>query len=166
MSRLAARRIGAYVVDICALFSILALAGFLFQKLLGVSPQTGPQVWLTIVWNFSLPCWLYFILSDRSESGVTLGKRVFHLRVTDTASEQISGARAFGRTAIKLAPWEMVHVSAFALSEDLSQLSTVQKLGLGLANTLIVVYLVVTLLTNGRKSIHDFTARTAVGWRG
>lgn len=157
------RRVAAYLVDILILFVVLAPAGFLIQWLLGVPmAQTGPGIERTILWNFSLPAWLYFILSDTSRAGATLGKRLFKLQVRTLDNGRVSFWRALGRTAVKLLPWELVHISAFALSKDLLQLSPVQMGGLVVANLLILVYLGVALVTKGRRSVHDFVAGTVV----
>jgi len=67
-----------------------------------------------------------------------------------------------GRTAIKLLPWEVVHLAAFTLSGDFSQFSLIQMIGLTVANLLTVVYWVVAAFTRGRRSVHDFVVGTVV----
>jgi uncharacterized RDD family membrane protein YckC len=57
----------------------------------------GPADLLTI-----LLAWLYFALQESSTAQGTLGKRLFHLRVTDTDGERISFARASGRYFAKI----------------------------------------------------------------
>jgi uncharacterized RDD family membrane protein YckC len=157
------RRIAAYVVDILLLFVILAPAGQLILWLLGMAPpQIGPAIGRTILWNFSLPAWLYFILGDQSRSGATLGKRLLRIRVAGRAGARLTLGQALARTAVKLLPWELVHVSAFALSADLSQFSRVQIIGVAAANVLTIVYLGVVAATAGRRSVHDYIAGTLV----
>jgi uncharacterized RDD family membrane protein YckC len=157
------RRVAAYLVDILLLFVVLAPAGQLILRLLDAPlPQTGPEVARVILWNFSLPAWLYFILGDQSASGATLGKRLLKIQVRDLSGERLSIGRALARTAVKLLPWELVHVSAFALSADLSQFSPMQIAGLAAANLLTVVYLGVAVATRGRRSVHDYVAGTLV----
>ena len=63
---------------------------------------------------------------------------------------------------MKLLPWELVHLSVFGLSSDLSQLSLWQSIGLVAANGLIILYLIVAVATRGRRSVHDFVAATEV----
>ncbi len=75
--KLTMKRMAAYLIDVVILFTVLAPFGQLVQWLLEISPQTGPGIWLTILWNFSLPSWLYFIISDTSSGGATIGKRLF-----------------------------------------------------------------------------------------
>jgi hypothetical protein len=54
---------------------------------------------------------------------------------------------------VKLLPWEMTHLSAFALAS---------YLGLVIANALVVVYLAVVVWTRGRRSVHDYVVGTEV----
>jgi len=153
----------AYGIDIVLLFVILAPVGFLAQWILGLPlPQTGPMIWRTLLWNFSLPAWLYFIGSDASATGATLGKRLLHLHVQTVTQHRLAVGQALLRTAIKLLPWELVHLSAFALATDLSQFSLWQTLGLGTANVLVLLYVVVAGFYGGRCSVHDWVAKTEV----
>jgi uncharacterized RDD family membrane protein YckC len=157
------RRSAAYLLDMLILFGILAPAGQLMLWLLDTAPpQTGPAIARVILWNFSLPAWIYFILGDQSASGATLGKRLFKIRVTDTTHKRLTVGRALGRTTIKLLPWELVHIFAFALSTDLSRFSRAQLIGVAAANLLTLVYLGVAVATRGRRSVHDYAAGTLV----
>ena len=157
------RRVAAYLVDIVLLFAVLAPAGQLILWLLGAeTPRTGPAIGRTILWNFSLPAWLYFILSDQSATGATLGKRLLKIQVRDRSGERLSFGRALARTAVKLLPWELVHVSAFAFSTDLGQLSGPQLIGVAAANVLTIIYLGVAIKTRGQRSAHDYAAGTLI----
>jgi uncharacterized RDD family membrane protein YckC len=159
------RRAAAYGVDILLLVVVLLPLGFLLRPALGwpPDPATGPEVWLASAVNFSVPTWTYFILSDSSARGATLGKWLFGLHVVRMKGERVSLARALARTAVKVLPWETAHVSAFALSTDPGvSFGTAQLIGLIIANVLVVVYLVVAAYTGGRRSVHDFVAATEV----
>jgi uncharacterized RDD family membrane protein YckC len=157
-----ARRSGAFLLDILIIFGICAPSGYLIQRLIGYSPQTGPAIWITILWNFSLPAWLYFLWSDHSKKGKTLGKRVFKLRVTGRKQERLGWGRALARTAIKLLPWEIIHFSSFALSQEPGIFTSNQYIGLVAGNTLAFAYLIVSTLTQGKRSIHDILIRTEI----
>jgi uncharacterized RDD family membrane protein YckC len=157
------RRIAAYLLDMLILFGVLAPAGqFILWLLDATPPQTGPMIARVILWYFSLPSWLYFILNDRFASGATLGKRLLKIQVRDVSGERLSIGRALARTAVKLVPWELVHVSAFALSTNLNRFSQRQVIGVGAANVLTVVYLGVAVATRGRRRVHDYAAGTLV----
>jgi uncharacterized RDD family membrane protein YckC len=156
------RRIAAYLADILLLFAILAPAGQFMIWLLGATPpHNGPEIERVILWNFSLPAWLYCIAGDRSSA--TVGKRLLKIQVRTVRGERLSLGRALVRTAVKLLPWELAHVSAFALSTDLSQFRPVQIIGVAAANLLSVVYLGVAAATTGQRSVHDYAAGTLVG---
>ena len=159
---LLAKRTAAYLVDIIILFAILAPAGFLIQRWFAYQPNTGPEIARVILWNFSLPIWIYFTWSDRSPGGATPGKRLFKIRVTDLTGNRPGFGRALIRTAFKLLPWETVHVAAFALSTSPSIMVALQWAVLVLANLLAVLYFAVAIATRGRRSVHDYIARTEV----
>jgi uncharacterized RDD family membrane protein YckC len=157
------RRIAAYLLDILILFGILAPTGQIILRLFdAAAPRTGPEIARVILWNFSLPAWFYFILSDHSASGETAGKRLLRLQIRTVNGKRLSIRRALARTAVKLLPWELVHVSAFALATDLSRFSPTQAVGLIAANLLTAVYLGIAVATRGRRSAHDYVAGTFV----
>ncbi|MBL38506.1 MAG: hypothetical protein CMP07_08860 [Xanthomonadales bacterium] len=155
------RRVLAFMTDILILFAVLGTLGFLIQQAIGYVPTTGPEIWRVLLLNFSIPVWLYFWLSDASARGGTLGKRIFRIRVA-ADGKALGPARALARTAIKLLPWELAHLSAFALSSDLESLSIVQSVGLVASNLLMLVYLWMAFASRGRRSVHDLVASTRV----
>lgn len=159
--KLTMRRLIAYVIDICILFIVLAPLGFVVQRWLGTSPQTGPEIWVTLIFNFSIPCWVYFIVSDLSVGGSTIGKRIMGIRtIADTGS--ISVIQAIGRTAIKLLPWELTHISMFALSSQLGTFTLTQVVVLTIMYALLGIYILTMLLTRGTRSIHDLIVSSSV----
>lgn len=156
------RRIAAYLLDILLLFAVLAPLGQAVIWFLGQTPRSGPAIAVTVLWNFSLPVWLYFMLSDRSARGATPGKRLLRIQVCTDRGEPLRLGRALARTAVKLLPWEMTHLSAFALSTDLATLGPLQVAGITLANLLTCSYLVAAIATGGRRSVHDYLVATFV----
>ncbi len=156
------RRVAAYLLDILLLFAVLAPLGQVVLRLLGWAPSTGQEIAATILWNFSLPVWLYFFVADRSAAGATPGKRLLRIQVRAEGGGRVGPWRALARTAVKLLPWELSHLSAFALSSDLSALGPPQVAGLALANLLAVAYLIDAIASGGRRSVHDRLAGTLV----
>ena len=156
------RRVGAYCIDIVLLFAILAPLGAAVQSVLRIQPHTPPDVWLATVWNFSLPVWLYFILCDRSAYGATIGKRILGIRVSDVHGARLGLGRAVGRTAIKLIPWEIIHLTLFGMATDFTQWGTAQTIGMTLANVLALLYLALAVRTGGRRSAHDYVVSSEV----
>jgi uncharacterized RDD family membrane protein YckC len=157
-------RATAYFLDIVLLFFVLAPAGQLVRFAVGwpAASPTGLEVWLAAVLNFSVPTWTYFVLSDSSANGATMGKRLLGLRVVWLTGGRVSRARALARTAVKVLPWETAHLSALALSTGAADFRHWQVMGLLIANGLAVVYFVVAACTRGRRSVHDFVAATEV----
>ncbi len=160
--RLVGRRTGAYFLDIALLFAVLGPAGWLTQWALGLTPSTGQQIWATLLVNFSLPTWMYFTGSDASAAGATVGKRWLGLRVSRHDNGRLGVMQALSRTALKLLPWELVHLAAFGLAQDTGQFSTAQGLWLIVANALAVAYFAAVVATRGRRSVHDFVVGTVV----
>jgi uncharacterized RDD family membrane protein YckC len=158
------RRATAYFLDIVLLFLVLAPAGQLVRFAVGwpAASPTGLEVWLAAVLNFSVPTWTYFVLSDSSASGATVGKRLLGLRVVWLTGGRVSRARALARTAVKVLPWETAHLSALALSTGAADFGLWQVIGLSTANGLAIVYFVVAACTRGRRSVHDYVATTEV----
>lgn len=156
------RRAGAFLLDILIIFGICAPIGYLIQRLFGYSPQTGPAIWFTILWNFSVPSWLYFLWSDRSKKGKTVGKRVFKLKVTGRTKERLGWGHALARTAMKLLPWEIIHISAFALSQELGTFATHQYIGFVCGNALAFGYFIASALTQGKRTVYDFILGTEI----
>ncbi len=156
------RRAAAFGLDCLLLFVILGPLTIALLQVFVDGPPTGRQLWVCLAMGFSAPAWAYFIMSDRSRRGATVGKRVFGVRVTTQAGDHLSVGRAVGRTALKLLPWELTHLSAFALSADMNELTTVQVVGLTAANILGLTYLVSAVVTGGRRSVHDYAASTRV----
>jgi uncharacterized RDD family membrane protein YckC len=156
------RRVAAYAIDIALLFLALGPTGWLVQRAFDLAPSTGRQIWLTLLLNFSLPTWIYFTAADASRGGATAGKRWMALRAARRDGGRIGRGRALCRTALKLLPWEFVHVSAFALGTRAGDLSRVQVVGLCVANALMLAYLACAALTRGRRSLHDLVAGTVV----
>jgi RDD family len=104
----------------------------------------------------------YFALSESSVQGATPGKRLLGLRVTDMVGNGIGFDRAFLRTIVKLIPWEVAHLSLFLPTPIFIDEHGGFLPGLITANVLIVVYLVVIVMTNGKQGVHDLVARTIV----
>ncbi len=152
------RRSAAYLADILILFAVLFPLGWAVVLTVGFSPASGIQIWQATLLNFSIPAWLYFTFSDSLWGGKTLGKRLLRLKVTRSSGQPLSVPRALLRTAVKLLPWELVHIGGFALEAT----PALQWASIGLSNLLIVVYLAAAVATHGRCSIHDWVARTEV----
>lgn len=129
----------------------------------GFSDSFGLEAFVLL--TISLPSWLYFIVSDATERGATLGKRVLGLRVLGVGQERVGLGRATLRTLIKMVPWELSHT---ALLVPVPLLGTgaiptaEQVVRLVLVYLLLLVYMIVVVRSGGTRGIHDFAARTSV----
>lgn len=159
-----ARRMAAYIADICILATGVmatqlglqaATNGFPFNQF-----KTGQQIEAWILATVSLPSWLYFILQERSHAQATLGKRLLGLRVTDLQGKRIGLGRATLRTAVKFFPWELTHLSLMLPVPIWWDKQPGVRPGLIAADILLVVYLGAVLLTPRKQSIDDLVAGT------
>lgn len=163
MASLLPRRVGAYLLDILVLFTVLAPLGFVAQGALGVAqPATPHAIYRTLILNFSIPAWTYFTVADWSRGGATLGKRILGLRTAPDGGGRLGWGQAFARTAVKMMPWEIAHASSFLLVPALGTFTVASGLGLGVSYALSFAYLIVVWRTNGRTSVHDRVAATHV----
>lgn len=156
------RRVAAYLLDVALLFAVLAPLAFLVKQLTGFVPETPAATWRLQLLEFSLPSWCYFAIADASARGATLGKRLLGLRVVTTAGERLAPGRAFARTALKLLPWELSHLFAFALGERFGELTLLQSSGLVVANLLALAWLLLAIASRGATSAHDRIVATRV----
>ena len=154
------RRSGAYIFDVVLLFVVLAPTAFLIKSIFGFQPASNSEVWIAAVMSFSIPAWSYFLFSDLSQNGMTVGKRLLKVKVISTNSDELTFVRALLRTAIKLLPWELAHIFGFALVDSINQ--TAVSAGLITANLLIIIYLVILVINAGKLSFHDIFAKTEV----
>ena len=161
----------AFAIDVAVLFAILALPqaalrftlGFSLFDLSGFSNSWGLEAFVLL--TISLPSWLYFILSDASGLGASLGKRAMGLRVVGSDAGRVGLGRAALRTLIKMIPWELTHTALLVpvpLLGTGAAPSTEQAIRLGLVYVLLFGYLIVVVRSGGVRGIHDFAAGTQV----
>ena len=159
---LTARRIAAYVVDVTALAIVLVPIASIVALAVGTENVSGGEVWVRSLVLISIPAWTYFVVTEH-RWGAGLGKRLIGLR-TATAGEAVppSWGQALVRTAVTLAPWEMIHLAFFGLAPQLGEVTSGQIVLAILAYVLIAAYVVVTFRSEGRRSPADLLARTEV----
>lgn len=157
-----ARRLAAYAVDVTLLAAVLIPLTFLVQAVTGYRAETGPAIWVATILTISVPSWTYFAVADTSPSGATAGKRLLRLRTRTADGARLSPTRALLRTAVKLAPWELTHLSMFGLAVELGTFSPLQIVLLSSVYVLLAAYLIVALRHGGERSVHDLAAGSAV----
>ena len=155
------RRVAAYAADVTILFAVLAPLGAAVNGAAGSWPQTPPEIYRTLLWNFSLPVWACFIACDRWRGGRTAGKSLAGLSVRGRSGGVSLGAAAV-RTAVKLLPWEATHFGAFVLMPWGGSSRTAGIALIAAAYAASAAYLVAAWRTGGRRSVHDRVAGTLV----
>ncbi|MEO8972866.1 MAG: RDD family protein [Ktedonobacteraceae bacterium] len=159
-------RMGAYLIDIGFLY--VAVLGSqlglrtISKKFFLTRLKTGPQIERWVFLTVSLPTWFYFTLSERSKRQGTIGKQLLGLQVTDMAGQRISFGRALLRTMVKLAPWEITHLSLMLPTPIFQEDSPKFRPGLIVANLLLITYIALVVVTPRKQSLHDLLARTIV----
>ena len=160
--RLVIRRLFAYGFDVLVLAVVLVPFAFAIGAVLGTDDLTGPDVWVRQLATISVPAWAYFILTDRLGRGRSIGKRALGLATRGADGAPPGWAAAIARTALKLLPWELVHIAFFAIAGSFERVEPIQLAVAGASYVLMAVYLVVALLNGGARSVPDIVASTRV----
>ena len=159
---LTARRLAGYGIDVTALAVVLIPIATIVSLVLGNEGLSGIQVWMRSLLLISIPAWTYFVVTEHRWGG-GLGKRLTGLRtVAMGADAPPSWGAALARTAVTLAPWELIHLAFFGLAQQLGEVTSGQIVVATVAYVLMAAYVVVTLRTGGRRSPADLLARTEV----
>lgn len=164
------RRLFAYWIDITLLYAALVGIQLGFASLTGgvVADWLGDRLFLLWLWVFltiSLPMWLYFIVFESGPRQATVGKTVLGLQVTDMAGGRLSFRRAALRTALKLAFFEIGHLTLLFPTPLFDDPEPSFRVGIIVVMALMVIYFAVALVTPRHQSVHDLVARTLVGKR-
>lgn len=161
-------RILAFLLDsllIAAWAGVLAVIGFNLLPPglpLFATPFTSD---LTAFALLVFPALLYFALGESSRTGATLGKRAFHIRVTDLSGRHLSRPRSFLRSAVKLLPWQIAHTSLFHIPGWPAQVVNVPPgpmIGFILVWALVLVSVGMMIFTRFHRALHDFAAGSLV----
>ncbi|HEU4793561.1 MAG TPA: RDD family protein [Nitrolancea sp.] len=168
------RRAAAYAIDVAIAYGI-----FLAIQT-GISPlrnQFGSN-WMAsaplfegyILLTISLPVWCYFAFSESSSWRATIGKRLLGLCVTDVSGKRLGLGRSVLRTAVKLLPWDLAHLTIalpapLFIDPNSGALDWTRgefRLGFIVVYALIGITVVTMLRTSRRQALHDLAASTVV----
>jgi uncharacterized RDD family membrane protein YckC len=112
-----------------------------------------------------LPVILYFTISESSKSGATWGKRRMGLRVVHISGDRLSCGRAALRSVIKFLPWQIAHTSLVNIPGwpmAPQALPRIVIMGLILAWTLVVFYILTLAAGQNRRTPYDWIAGSRV----
>lgn len=153
------RRSVAFFIDVLILFPI----GFVISIILGFwwgYPSPGFEMSIRIVISFSILVWLYFIVSDISKNGATIGKRIMKIRIETIDGRKLTVKTALIRTAIKLLPWELTHLTFFGLSQGWEIFSSTQMILTIILYPMMFIYLYLMFRSKGQQGIQDMVVKT------
>ena len=124
---------------------------------------SGMNTQVYMLLTISLPIWLYFMLTEQSAWQATLGKRVLKLKVVkDHSVERIGMMQSLMRTAIKLLPWEIAHLTNNFPEPLMYASEPAFRIGFAVVGMLMGVYMAFVLFTKRKQGLHDLVARTEV----
>ncbi|WP_394121921.1 RDD family protein [Planococcus donghaensis] len=161
-------RLKAFAVDYLLILGYLLLVMivslFLIPSLQQLFQVSLPIAQLTGFLLVTFPVSLYFIITDSRIGKGSFGKRKMRIRVVDANNCSISVSRSIFRTALKFLPWELSHFMAYRMiylgDGDVHLLDYLVG---GLIYTLILLYILMTVLTKNKQSLYDRLAKTHVG---
>jgi uncharacterized RDD family membrane protein YckC len=159
------RRGAAYGLDVTGLAVLVLATQWAWRALTGgrlPQPSSGWEIEAWVLLSVSLPIWLYFIALERSAGQATLGKRLMGLRVERIGGGRIRPGQAVARTALKLLPWELTHLTLLVPAPIWSDPQAGWRPGLFVVYGLLAAYAAAAALTPRRQTLPDLAAGTVV----
>ena len=164
------RRGLAYSIDCVVAFCFFAATQLLIfvplRQLVGITQdwfRSGLNTELYTLITISPFIWWYFTFFESSAWQAGLGKRVLELKVVDASGISRFGfGRSLLRTAIKLLPWEIAHLTN-NLPEPLWYAEDAAfRLGFAIVGALMGLYVLSVALSRKHQAPHDLIAQTIV----
>jgi uncharacterized RDD family membrane protein YckC len=159
------RRGTAYVLDVAGLAILVVVTQGLWRWATAPwlpAPATGLEVEAWVLLSVSLPVWLYFSLLESSAAQATLGKRLLGLRVERQHGGRLTWGQALARTALKLLPWELTHVTLLLPTPIWADPQAGFRPGFVIVYGLLAAYLAAAALTPRRQTLPDLATGTVV----
>ena len=163
-------RLLASLVDLAVIggwLGVLTAVGAAVRRFLPAHPPTVPCGSARLAADVGifaatvLPTGLYLGLAEAGPAQASLGKRRLGLRVVDSGGGRPGAARIAGRTAVKLLPWQLAHLSiARMMVQDQRSRITWPAYVASLA--IPVLSVVLALRDPARRALHDRAAGTRV----
>ena len=165
------RRVIAYLIDSVLVFVVFIMLTqtFFFGP---VRPLViGSENWFRSGWNtelytlltISFPTWLYFSLFEFSSWQATPGKRLLKLKTLDQlGGNRLTLFQAVIRTLVKLAPWEIAHLTNNLPVPMWYDPTPGFRIGFIVVPVLILFYVGLAFATQNKQSLHDLIAKTVV----
>ena len=157
------KRTLAYLIDCTIAFaSIMLILQWLIltpvRPLVGITEewfQVSMNMQLYVLLTISIPVWLYFAYFDSDKSKGTFGKRIMKLKLINNTKGRLNLRKSFGRTILKLLPWEIAHIGVIFPTpiyfENDPGIRILTIVGL----ILFIIYAVSILLDSEKRSLYD-----------
>mgnify|MGYP000911187519 CR=1 FL=1 len=163
--KLSVKRLFAYWLDFVLLAVVLVgLQGLVYISTGGFPFDAftkGYQIECWVLFSMSLPVWAYFVGFERYRRQ-TVGKRLLGLQVASGDGSAIRLRQAFGRTLVRLLPWELTHLIVLVPQPWWDVERPANGSLIYIPNALIVLYIAVLLANRGKRGVHDFLAGTKI----
>lgn len=153
-----------YLVIACWI-AVITVLGFAVRPLLppagepgvGADPVGADAVAFVLT---VLPAWLYLTITEAGRARATCGKRTAGLRVVNDVGGDPPWPRVAARNAVKLAPWQLAHLSVarFILGVDQGVAVTAYLASL----TFVIVTVSMAVRDPLRRGLHDRIVGTRI----
>lgn len=163
------RRSLAFIYDalilVLYLVSMTAIALVITYTRLGehIPPSLASSLAMNLV-SFAttvLPFILYYCLQEASPAQATWGKRKAGIMVTALNGKRLTFWRALLRSVVKFLPWQIAHMSLFAMFYETADIILVVT-GLVLAQAAALAYLLILVINKTHRTPYDWIAGTMV----
>jgi len=168
MSKLIFRRIVAFCLDYLI---IVAYALLLFgtTKVLNLEKMVSTPISGQILGfaSLTLPVFLYFFLTEKSESRATIGKRVMNISIRSKIEK--TKTRILLRNILKFLPWEIAHTGVHYIVFFSNTKNTIPVwiwILLMLPQLITIAYFFSIIISKGESSIYDSLSNTKVKING
>lgn len=156
--------IAAYIILLAGLtWGIIKIAALLEHPL--AWPENPFLADLLAFITLILPVILYFSLQESSPPGATWGKRKAGIRVVAAGGVQLTRTRAFIRSLVKFAPWQIAHTCLFHIPGWPFAVTVVPPLviaGFALVYMLVGIYIATAVISKTHRTPYDWVAGSFV----
>jgi uncharacterized RDD family membrane protein YckC len=161
------RRLGAVALDyllISAYLVVLVLVGVALSANAGLaealfgSPLVGELVGFAVL---TLPVVAYFVVSEASSRGATLGKARLGLRVVTVDGRRLGLGGSLVRSGVKFLPWELAHAAIWQYTVGSGDL-LLPNLLLAACWLLVAVNVGLAAFGDRHRALHDRIAGSLV----
>lgn len=163
MKSLFCKRVLAFLIDytVIIIYAVLLFLGStLLQNHFNVDLNFGSPIKNQTLsfFTLTLPVFLYFFLSEKSNRKATIGKKIMGINVAILKNQNNS---VFLRNFFKFLPWEIAHIGVHQIV-FYESVSTETWFLLILPQIIVCWYLLSVIMSKGKSSFYDKLSNTEV----